>query len=104
MAQPRGQPPEGGEVVVTPQGVPVLVQRVFDSAEGPDRLLQRWGYGRRPGRGRVERCDTLAQDREALAEVDIWGWRIVHGCLPAQQRIDHWSDRRGIQRVSSVGV
>ena len=35
MAQPRGQPPEGGEVVVTPQGVPVLVQRVFDSAEAP---------------------------------------------------------------------
>jgi hypothetical protein len=43
MAQPRGQPSEGGEVVVTPQGVPVLVQRRFDSAEGTNRLLQHVG-------------------------------------------------------------
>ncbi len=104
MAQPRGQPPEGGEVVVTPQGVPVLVQRRFDPAEGTDRLLQRMGHGRRSGRSRVERRDALAQDREALAEVDIWGWRIVHGCLPARQRIYHWPDCRGIQRASSGGV
>jgi hypothetical protein len=96
MAQPRGQPPNGGEVVVTPQGVPVLVQRVFDSAEGLDRLLERVGDGRHPGRGRIERRDALAQDREALTEVHIWGWRIVHGYLPARQRINHWPDRRGM--------
>jgi hypothetical protein len=73
MAQPCGQPPESGKVVVTPQGVPVLMQRRFDSAEGTDRLLQHLGLGWHSDRGRVECRDALAQDREALAEMDVWG-------------------------------
>src|SRR4029453_12701570 len=68
-------------------GVAVLVHRPFHAAQGDHRLLEDFGNVRGTYGGGFERRHALAQDRQALAEGGLGGWRVVHGGLPASRRI-----------------